>query len=387
MSGGNTPQSSSLSFNRLLRIAFFTAVFTVLAGLLMVYQHEPTRVWISTGVNYIGYGASNAVEYQDQDAEVDTIPTPFEPVSSLPEPEVLPIPLPLPQPPSAEEVIDSSETSQIKSEEEKEALILSTLEPPPPTPSQPPSSAVVFLPRPVEPSNRTLVLSKLFKKSQKSFWTSIKKTVGCPSKYIKLTGGKNKWDDGGKWTCGLKQIGNTPLACDSSKPCALFSFGVKGNSFFEAEVLAKTCCNIYAYDPSDTKIGKPILPSNPRVKFQQLAVGKEDVNYTKKFKTMMEENGYEWVDVVKMDIEGWEYTVLESVMEDFDKIPIGMLLVEFHADEVGKILDTFDKLERKGMRLFHAEINPYFPNYACEYSFINVNAEYDFLAELINLEY
>ncbi|CAL8112369.1 unnamed protein product [Orchesella dallaii] len=309
---GNTPQSSSLSFNRLLRIAFFTAVFTVLAGLLMVYQHEPTRVWISTGVNYIGYRASNGEEYQD---------------------------------------------------------------------------AVVFLPRPEEPSNRTIVLSKLFKKSQKSFWTSIKKTVGCPSKYIKLTGGKNKWDDGGKWTCGLKQIGNTPLACDPSKPCALFSFGVNGNSFFEAEVLAKTCCNIYAYDPSDTKIGKPILPSNPRVKFQKLAVGKEDVNNTKKFKTMMEENGYEWVDVVKMDIEGWEYTVLESVMEDFDKIPIGMLLVEFHTNEVGNILYTFDKLERKGMRLFHVEINPYFPNNACEYSFINVNAEYDFLAELINLEY
>ena len=49
--------------------------------------------------------------------------------------------------------------------------------------------------------------------------------------------------DGGKFVCGLSALARLP-----EEECVLYSFGVNGESSFEAEVLQKTNCKAYGYD-------------------------------------------------------------------------------------------------------------------------------------------
>lgn len=44
----------------------------------------------------------------------------------------------------------------------------------------------------------------------------------------------------------------------------------------------------------------------------------------------MNELGHEFVDVLKMDIEGAEYSVIEQIVNDGLAKRIGVILVEFH---------------------------------------------------------
>ena len=83
----------------------------------------------------------------------------------------------------------------------------------------------------------------------------------------------------------------------------------------------------------------------------------------------MKEKGHEKIDLLKIDIEGFEYPVLDNILED--KINIHQLLVEFHHffPEVGnsKTEEMIQKLEHQGYRLFSVSDS------FCEYSFINID--------------
>jgi hypothetical protein len=47
-----------------------------------------------------------------------------------------------------------------------------------------------------------------------------------------------------------------------------------------------------------------------------------------RLKTAMQRLGHSRIDILKMDIEGAEYSVLEDIARE--KIPVGQILVEFH---------------------------------------------------------
>lgn len=47
--------------------------------------------------------------------------------------------------------------------------------------------------------------------------------------------------DGGKWVCGMSRIAKKP-------DCVVYSFGINGESSFEAEVLDRTECQLWGYD-------------------------------------------------------------------------------------------------------------------------------------------
>jgi FkbM family methyltransferase len=57
--------------------------------------------------------------------------------------------------------------------------------------------------------------------------------------------------------------------------------------------------------------------------------GRESLRFpVMRLSTAMKLQGHEWVDVLKMDIEGAEYAVIEEIVRE--KIPVKQLLVEFH---------------------------------------------------------
>lgn len=80
--------------------------------------------------------------------------------------------------------------------------------------------------------------------------------------------------------------------------------------------------------------------------------------------TLMRELGHSRVDLLKMDIEGSEYEVIDDVLSN--RLDIRQILVEFHHRFSGigmkKTLNSVAALRRAGYQLFH--ISPWCEEYA-----------------------
>jgi len=84
----------------------------------------------------------------------------------------------------------------------------------------------------------------------------------------------------------------------------------------------------------------------------------------KRISTIMTELGHDRIDLLKMDIEGTEYEVLEEILGN--QLRIRQILVEFHHRFPGigmkKTLDAVAALRRAGYQLFH--VSPWCEEYA-----------------------
>ncbi|KAG0194982.1 hypothetical protein BGX28_002682, partial [Mortierella sp. GBA30] len=85
---------------------------------------------------------------------------------------------------------------------------------------------------------------------------------------------------------------------------------------------------------------------NPRMHFQKVFIGAEDKidesgNTWKSLRTIMKEYGHEWIDLLKIDIEGYEYKTMDALMDSFDILPFSQLQIEFHLGGI-----TFDDFKK-----------------------------------------
>lgn len=147
--------------------------------------------------------------------------------------------------------------------------------------------------------------------------------------------------DGGKWFCGLKQLSQ------QRAPCVIYSFGINGESSFEAAVLtAAPQCEIWGYDFSVNAFGPEIetIPDlQARSHFFPYALGSEDSPNadppTFTLQTLMKKNGHTFVDVLKVDVEGAEFDSLKTFVDHFVPwdapddvvLPVGQMQLEIHA--------------------------------------------------------
>ena len=78
----------------------------------------------------------------------------------------------------------------------------------------------------------------------------------------------------------------------------------------------------------------------------------------------MEELGHNHIDLLKMDIEGAEYEVLDEILRH--ELPVRQILVEFHhrfpGIGIGRTLDTVKRLRDAGYKLFH--VSPWCEEFA-----------------------
>ena len=196
--------------------------------------------------------------------------------------------------------------------------------------------------------------------------------------------------DGYKWGCGIHLI---------KDPCVIYSLGSMNDFSFEIAIYRVVPhCHIYTFDPF---VEKPMIPSRMihNLHYYKWAIGgkNEIVNGTQYYTipTIMKRLNHTFIDVLKMDIEGWEWTALL----DINEFPsIGQLLMELHISidsepewyghlhkwindyrikrnvTVLTKLDLLRKmilyLESKDLRMFHKEINPLRGHTCTEYSFI-----------------
>jgi len=152
--------------------------------------------------------------------------------------------------------------------------------------------------------------------------------------------------------CGMSRYEReSPGPSSESNPASsliVYSFGVSTDSSFEAALLKRTNCEIWGYDYTVASFAEDIPGHQlPRTHFSQIGISEvTDEKRDPKFFTvqdLMRRNGHEYIDIVKMDIEGAEFGALTSVIGSLPKdangkhkpLPFGQLLIELHFDEGG----------------------------------------------------
>ncbi len=101
------------------------------------------------------------------------------------------------------------------------------------------------------------------------------------------------------------------------------------------------------------------LPDNPDYVSATIAPRHDGQNFVnvrvERLKTIMKRYGHDHIDLLKMDIEGAEYDVVNDIIES--GIEINQLLIEFHHRfaEIGieKTKKALQQLRNSGFRLFH----------------------------------
>ena len=165
----------------------------------------------------------------------------------------------------------------------------------------------------------------------------------------------------------------------------IYSFGIGEDLSFDKAVIKKHHCHVLGFDPTpksiqwlkkqqlpeafhfyDFGIGSEsgnvdfYLPKNPEHVSGSLVVQnnidvKEKVTVKmKSLKDIMSELGHSHIDVLKMDIEGAEYEVIENIIAE--NISVSQILIEFHERffENGKrkTEQVTGKLKDKGYQIF-----------------------------------
>jgi FkbM family methyltransferase len=176
----------------------------------------------------------------------------------------------------------------------------------------------------------------------------------------------------------------------------VYSFGVGEDVSFDLAVIEKFGAQVHAFDPTPKSVEwvkKQTLPS--KFRFHELGVAGHDgvarfslprpdyVSYSvsdeppdgervveaqvERLATIMKRLGHSRIDLLKMDIEGSEYSVIDDLAKS--RPEISQLLVEFHHEignpqSVMQTRNAISRLNALGYQLFHTSET------GREYSFI-----------------
>ncbi|KIK61066.1 hypothetical protein GYMLUDRAFT_243746 [Collybiopsis luxurians FD-317 M1] len=220
-------------------------------------------------------------------------------------------------------------------------------------------------------------------------WDYFPAAFNCPHEVRRV----GMMGDGGKWLCGLSRL-------VEKEDCIVYSVGLNRDCSFETDLLINTNhCKIYGYDYSVKGYSKNLpLTVRHRAEFHPYvlggvdrpASGKEPAIYT--LKSLMEMNGHQHIDVLKVDIEGWEFEAFTDILKHFvekgQPLPFGQLQLEIHVwdKKFEEFLKWWEGLEEAGLRPFWTEPNLVYVNYAgsrkpelAEYSFLNIKGDNAFI--------
>jgi len=222
-------------------------------------------------------------------------------------------------------------------------------------------------------------------------WDFFPPAFNCPYELERV----GALGDGGKWTCGLSRIAEKP-------DCIVYSFGTNYESSWENEVLARSRnCQIWAYDSTTGSYGPRVDRGNHhRVHFQRFGLasidahGPQDSPKAYTLESLMAANGHTHIDLLKIDVEGWEFDIMTSIVKPYmlanKPLPFGQLNLEMHVwnKNFEEFLSWWEMLEAAGLRPFMTEPNLIYQNYnkesnqdLAEYSFLNIKGTNAFISE------
>ena len=186
--------------------------------------------------------------------------------------------------------------------------------------------------------------------------------------------------DGGKWICGL-------MSLLQHSACLVYAVGSDGEVSFEQAVAETSACEIHVFDHTLDAARAELVHSVARVRLHNIGLAEEGTGTTTSTHSLSEilsKMQHQWIDVLKMDIEGGEWRVLESWFKVQKRtLPVTQLLVEFHfrdgvTDLEALVAPVFEMLQNDGYRVFATEPNYYCGDGCCasklvEYAFIKVS--------------
>ena len=166
--------------------------------------------------------------------------------------------------------------------------------------------------------------------------------------------------DGGKWVCGVDTLLQRP-------DCVIYSFGSNGDTSFEEVLLQTTKCSVWTFDPTLNAAQQAKINAVPGLHFAPVGLADMDgdmdiagkVRPVRTLATLMRERGHAWLDVLKMDIEGGEWAVLDGFVRNGSALPVSQAQIEFHVDKPQDAVETMAGLVGVGWRVFHVEENVY----------------------------
>ena len=171
---------------------------------------------------------------------------------------------------------------------------------------------------------------------------------------------------------------------EMSAQSVVYCAGVGDDISFEKQLVKRFGCEVTLLDPSPTGEITMSLPENQdtKLKYEKAGLADKDgeivlgvpenptaASYfmtadtqggmrfpSKSLPSLMQKQGHNRIDLLKMDIEGFEYGILRQICAE--KIPIRQICVEFHHSIVPGIarsetIKIILKLMRAGYRLIH----------------------------------
>jgi FkbM family methyltransferase len=164
----------------------------------------------------------------------------------------------------------------------------------------------------------------------------------------------------------------------------VYSVGIGEDISFDLGIIGKFGCRVFAYDPTP-KVAKWLAGQDipPEFIFHEVGLASTDgrvefftpdnpehISHSAKpsathkgkmlyfevrtLSTLMRENHHNHIDLLKMDIEGFEYDVLKNILDE--QLNIRQILIEFHHGMYTfsnrDTLDAVNRLRKAGYRLF-----------------------------------
>lgn len=182
-------------------------------------------------------------------------------------------------------------------------------------------------------------------------------------------------DEGTEWCVAPQGINASSV---------VYSLGVGSNISFDEALIRRFGCVVHAFDPTPASMRAMAARSLPEgFKFIPLGVANYDgvatfeppanpshVSYritsrepqaafpsleVRRIPTLMRQLGHSRIDLLKMDVEGAEYAVIQDILET--KVDIGQMCIEFHlrreGDTWSTIRKTMHSLHAQGWRIFY----------------------------------
>lgn len=167
----------------------------------------------------------------------------------------------------------------------------------------------------------------------------------------------------------------------------IYSFGVGEDVSFDSELISRYKLKVHAFDPSPRSIdwiARQELPEELCFYAYGLAAQDGTITFSEpaesnihslkisaeegensglkthdlpvhRLPTIIQKLGHDRIDILKMDIEGAEYEVIEDILES--PVPISQVLIEFHHRfpniGVEKTREAIARMNRGGYRIFN----------------------------------